>query len=802
MSALLEPLRRALGTLARSPGFTAVAVFVLALAIGANVAIFSLVDRFLLRPLPFPEASRLVVASSWVPRDGNNVNTVSAPDFLDWQREARGLEGLAALDATAMTLTGAARPELLQGARVSWNFFAVLGVNPVLGRSFLPEEDRQGGAPVVILTHELWTSRFGADPSLVGRSIRLDGQDRLVAGVLPPGFRFPSWISGSRFFVPMAFAQRDLQSRGNHFLQVVGRMRKGVTLASCGEEIKGIADRLAAAYPETNRNFSASVIPLQEQAVRNRRPTLLVLFLGVAFVLLIAVANLMNLTLARAAKRQKEMAIRAALGAGPLALVWHSLAESLLLALAGGALGLLLRQWLQQGLLHALGGAAQGTAPAPPDGRVLLFTLAVSLGSALLFGLLPALRTEGRRPADALKEGRGSAAAAHPRLRGILVVTETALATALLVAAGLMIRTFVRLQSVDPGFRPDHLLVTRISLPAYKYQDVKARSAFMLELQRRLEALPGVAAAAVNDTAPLQGTTSSTSFDVRGQEPADSPEAIDHHVSPGYFKAMGIPLLRGRDLLPGETDSVVVSESLARRLWPGVDPLSGAVSWDRKNQPFLNVVGVVGDVRHVSLAEPPREELYFPLAFDPEGASGERGYFVLLRGTAAPRTLIPFLEGALHDLDPDLPAGNPRPMAESLDRDREGAQARGLLLGSFAALALVLAGVGIYAVVHFLTALRTREIGVRMALGARVEDILRMVLWQGVRMVLGGVAAGAAVSLVAGRLLEAQIFGVRSWDPVTFLAVATVLGSVGLLACLPPALRAARVDPLRALRSE
>lgn len=802
MQPILDDLRRAFRSLLKSPGFTAVAVLILALGIGANAAIFSLVDRVLLQPLPFQDPDRLVAVWGAVPVRDRGTNPLSAPDFLDWQREAGQLEGMAALSNDSLNLTGGQEPEDVPTARVSWNFFRVIGVHPALGRDFLPEEDRAEGPKAVVLSHEYWMKRFGGDPGLVGRSIRLSGLDTQVVGVMPKGFRFTHRIGGTSILVPMAFTKDQLDQRGSHFLGAVGRLKPGATVASCEEDLKRIAARLAGTYPDTNRNFTARLLTLKDQVVINARGTLLVLSGAVAFVLLIACANLMNLMLARSSGRHREMAIRAALGAGPGALVWSALSESLVLGLLGGAAGLFLGHWTLSGLVSVLGPGVAGLSAPVLDSRVVLFTLVLSIGASAVFGLVPALKAESLHLADSLKEGKGTGTSSHPRLRSLLVASETALATALLIGAGLMLRSLVHLQNVDPGFRPDHVLVARITLPVYKYKDVVARNAFMGEFQRKLEATPGVVAAAINDTPPLLGSTSSSGYDVGGQETVDGQEALNHHVTPGYFKAMGIPILRGRDIEPNETGTMVVNESFARKHFPHSNPLEGRVSMDRKEEPFLQIVGVVGDVRHARLAKEPLPEMYFPMASLPREGFPIPSFLVVMRSTPDPRSMIPVLKRVLGEVDPDLPLGRPRAMEAVLAQDRQEAQARSILLGSFAGLALLLAAVGIYAVVTFLTTLRTREIGVRMAMGAQVRDVLKLVVGQGLRMSLAGVAAGVVISLAMGRALDAQIAGVRSWDPATFATVAAILSLVGAVACLLPALRATKVDPMVALRNE
>lgn len=802
MAGALQDLRRALAALLRAPAFTATATLILALGIGANAAIFSLVDRILLRPLPYPQPERLVAIVGAVPSRGVTINPLSAPDFTEWQRDSREIPDMAAVFNAGLNLTGGQEPQMLSAGRVSWTFFKVLGVPPALGRGFLPEEDRDGGPAAVVLAHEFWQRRFGGDPGLVGRSIRLDGRDVTVVGVLPKDFSFPFFMGRFDVLVPASFSRDRLEARGNHFFGAVGRLRPGTTVAAAQEELRGFAARQAREFPDTNANFTVRVCGLQEMLVKDARATLLMLTGAVAAVLLIACANLMNLMLARAARRQREMAVRAALGAGPAALVREALAESLVLGLLGGCFGLLLGRWTLDGLARLLDLAPRYRLAPALDGRLVLFTLGLSVLAALLTGLMPALKGPGPRLADALKEGKGSATSSHPRLRGLLVAAETALATALLVGAGLMLRTLLHLQTVDPGVKADHLLMAQVILPNGRFKDPAARTAFLEDLRLRLAALPGVSAAALSDSPPLMGSTSSSSYDLDGREFVDDRQAILHHVSSGYFRAMGIPVLRGRDLAPGETGAVVINQAMARHDFPGADPLQGRLSVDRANQPMLPIVGVVGDVRHQSMADPMRPEMYYPMGGGLVIGAPTDMVCVALRTVPEPQALVPALKQAVAALDPDLPVNTPRAMTELMARDRKDAQARSLLLGGFAALALVLAGVGIFAVVNFLTALRTREIGVRMAMGARVADVLALVVGQGLRMALAGTLAGVAIALALRRALEAQVVGVRTWDPVTLAGVVVLLVLVAALACLLPAARAARVDPMVALRSE
>ena len=796
---LLEDLKWALRSLARTPGFSLLAAFILALGIGANTAIFSLVDQALLRPLPYPAPGRLVALWEQTPLRGGLREYFSAADFQDWQSEATQFKAMAALTPAAMNLTGALEPERLKVGRVSGTFFTVLGVRPVLGRGFLPEEDVPGAPRVTVATHEFWQRRLGGDPGAVGRSLRLDGADVLLVGVLPPGFDCAHRIAKSDLFTPLALTDAERNNRNRHWLTAVGRLREGATVQGAELELKGICARLERENPGTNAGYSARVAPLRDELVRDAKGTLWALLGAVGFVLLIACANVANLLLARGARRQRELAIRSALGADRGRLFRLLLAESALLGLLGGAGG-----WLAAGVIGQGLAAQLGIQPGQGRAAVLVFTLGVSLAAALLAGLTPAWQFSAADRGEALKEGaKGSASPAHNRLRGLLVAAEVALATALLIGAGLLLRTLHHLQNVAPGFQARGAFTIQVTLPARKYPGNGAQGDFARRILPRLEAIPGVQAASAMDVLPLSGYLRGAGYDVEGLPPTkEGFESICHRASPGYFRAMGIPLLRGRDFEPQDTQAVIVNEVLARRHWGQGDPLGQRLRVGGDDHPALTIVGVVGDVRHDGLAQEPRAECYVPL-LDPGSPDITAPYVVLvLRSQVPPQGLLPALKRALGDVDPELPLGAVRTMEEMLDQNRKDARARGILFGGFAALALVLAGVGIFGVVSFLTGLRTREIGIRMALGAQLRDVLGLVVGQGLRMVAAGLGAGLLLAFCLGRLLQAQLHGVGPLDPLTYGLVAVLLALVGALACLLPAVRAGRVDPVVALRNE
>jgi len=796
----LDDLKWALRSLWKTPGFTALAVLILALGIGANAAIFSLVDRALLQPLPYPHAERLVAVWESVPEKNWLREPFSGPDFADWQKASTQMEGMALLASRSMNRTGDGEPERVTGGRVSWNFFNVVGVQPAQGRGFLAEEDRDAGPRVVVLTHEYWVRRCGQDPAMVGKTLHLDGEAWLVVGIMPKGFHFDHQVNRCDLFVPMALNRQEATSRGSHFMPVVGRLKPGATVASAQAEFVAVAARLAQAYPEESKGMTAWVLPLRDELVRDTKGTLLVLLGAVGFILLIACANIMNLMLARGARRERETAIRAALGATRWRLLRQGLTESTVLALAGGALGLLMAIWTLSGFKAGLG--FQGGEEPTLKPTVLAFTFLLALLTAVASGLMPALHYQDANLAEALKEGaKGTGGKGQHRLRGLLVALEMAMATTLLIGAGLMVRSLWNLQAVHPGFQTARVLTAQVGLPAFRYPTAESRLVFTRNLLRRLADLPGVEAVGAIDTLPLAGSTRGSSYDVEGLV-LNTPDALDNRVSPGYFKAMGIPFLRGADLDPAQQGTAVVDEAFARRHWPDGNAVGKRISTDGPGGPWKTVVGVVGNVRHRSLSAPPEAEMYFSLLDIPPEYAPLRGFNLVLKTAGSPEGWVPALKQALRESDPDLPLGNVRPMATLMDRSAQATRSRGLLLSAFAVLALGLAGVGIYGVISFITGGRTREIGVRMALGAQVADVLALVIGQGLRMVAVGLAAGLVVALALGRYMEALMVGVQPRDPATLLGSVVLLLLVGALACLVPAWRAAQVHPSTALRND
>jgi predicted permease len=705
---------------------------------------------------------------------------------------------MCALSTSAMNLSGPLEPERVRQGRVGWNFLDVMEVRPALGRGFLSEEDLPGAPPVAILTFEFWR-RHGGDPGLVGRSLRLDGKDVLVVGVLPPGFDLGHRVAHMELFTPLALTGVERANRGRHWLTAIGRLRDGATARDAEEELKAVHARLLAANPGNNHGQTVRVAPLRDEVVKDAKGTLWALLGAVGFVLLIACSNVANLLLARGSRRSLELAVRSALGAGRARVFRLLMAESFLLGLLGAALGWFASRMVLSGLAALLGiPEASGGAWAQAA-----FALALSLAAALLSGLLPASRFSAVDPGPALRDGvRASGTPGQHRLAALLVASETALATALLIGAGLLLRTLVHLQTVTPGFDPAAIVI-QVALPASRYPGNGPQGDFARRIQARLAAIPGVEAAAVMDNLPLSGSMRQAGYDLEPGVPSEADQmSFCYRSSPGYFRAMGIPMARGRDFEPGDTGATIVTESFARRHWGAEDPVGRRVYIDAEDRYGMTILGVVGDVRHESLAVPARPGFYMPLLDPGPAYITAPGLVLVVRAKAPPAALLPAFRAALREVDPDLPLGPVRTMADLMDLNRKDARARGILFGGFALLALVLAGAGIFGVVSYLTGMRQREMGIRAALGADRDDLLGLVVGQGLRMVGAGGAAGLLLAFLLARGLRAQLYGVGTVDPVAYGLAAAVVGLGGLLACLAPALRASRVDPAVALRAE
>ena len=804
MRDLVQDFRYAARLLLRSPAFTVVAVAALALGIGANTAIFSVVDTLLLRPLPYADADRLAVV--WehnLPRDRKN-NVVSPGNFIHWRELNQSFKELSAVSMTfRTTLTGAGDATELPVQYVSGTIFGVLGVRPAIGRDFTPQEDAPN-VNAVTISDRLWRQRFGADPSIVNRTIMLSGRPHLVVGVMAPGFSILDKTVDVWSTVGFSPAARTPRGR---WICVVGRVKDGVSMAQAQDDMTRVHAELARRFPDFNTGWTAQVVPLRQQLTGEVRPALLVMLGAVGFVLLIACANVGNLVLSRATARQRELAVRAALGAGRGRLIRQMLAESLLLSLVGAGAGLVLA-W---SAIIALRTTVAQRLPIARleqvgiDGTVLLFTIAAALVSAFIFGIAPALTSAGPRLTDTLKDGgRSGSAARGARVRSAFVIIEIALALVLLVGAGLLLRSFVSLLRVEPGFDPSRTMTVKVSIPQMKYTNAAQQQSFFRQLFERLDALPGVIAAGGTSFLPLNGLGSATGYYIVGKAkpPAGQDYVTDVRVvSHNYFKAMGIPLLRGR-VFDGRDEGtgvrrVIVNQALAQKHFPGEDPIgkSIVVSWNDEGPD--EIVGVVGDVRQQDLETEARATIYWP-----PSRFTYPFMTVAIRTAGDPRNIVAPAVAALHEMDPNVAAADVQTMEDVIDTSVAQRRLTMLLLSIFAGLALLLAAVGIYGVIGYSVSQRTQEIGIRMALGAPRGTVLRMVVGQAMALSLVGVALGALGAWFLSRVMQKLLFGVTASDPMTFVAVSWLLALVAAIAASVPGLRATRVDPVIALRAE
>jgi len=806
MDTLRQDLVYALRRLCQTPGFTLVAVATLALGIGANSAIFSVVNAVLLRPLPYDEPDRLVRV--WQTWKGKDAGVYSPPNFLDTAAAASSFEGMAAADGGGVTLTDAGAPVRLEAASVSASFFDVLRVRPALGRAFTAEENDPGRSKVAVLGHSLWRDRLGADPSVVGRSIVLDREPHVVVGVAPQGFAFPE---GTQIWRPLEYDERfRTKSRGAWYLTVIGRLRPGATVASAGHEVAAIAAGLARQHPDANEGVGAAVVPLHTSLVGDVRTALLLLLGAVGLVLLIACVNVANLLLARVAARETEIAIRTALGAGRGRLLRQLLTESVLLGAIGGAAGVALAALSLDTLLALQPQGVPRLGEVGIDRTVLAFAAALSLATGLLFGVFPSLQMTRRATAQALREGsRGLLGGRGHRLRGSLVVGQIALAMMLLAGAGLLVRSFARLRAVDPGFRRESALTFRISLPETAYAEDSRRTWFHDELQGRLGALPGVLSVGGVTGLPLSGVQFDISFEVEGRPPlppAQQPSMETRVATPGYFATMGIPVGRGRGFEAADDGHapqvVLLSEAAVRRYFPGEDPLGkvlkiGMGRGEGKRRAGGEVVGIVGDVKELGLADEYPPEVYVAYAQYPTGSMD-----VVVRTAVSPRSLARSVESVVAGLDPQLPVARLATLDEVVARSISEPRFYVVLLGAFAGTALLLAALGIFGVMSFAVVQRSREIGIRVALGADPREVLRMVLGQALVLAGIGVAAGLLGALALSRAIAGLLFDLSPTDPATLASMAAALALVAVVASYLPARRAMRVDPMVVLRSE
>ena len=810
MDALWKDVRFALRMLRRTPGVAVAAIVALALGIGANTAIFSVVDGVLLRPLPYRDSRALVVLNGSFRAQGLAQIPISVPELLDVQKGVPAFSSVGGYTQGDSNLSGGSgAPERVCAGAASASFFPTLGVQPALGRNFSVDEERQGHNHVAVIDDALWRQRFGADTAIVGKKLLLDNESFEIIGVLPRGFQIDGPCD---VWAPLLTNDARL-TRGSHFLRVIGRLAPGVTRAQLDGELAALSVRLSEAYPRNYRGASWSVHgkPLLDDVVGDARPALLMLLAAVAFVLLIACANVANLMLARAAARTREMAVRTALGAARGRLIRQMLTEALLLSLIGGALGLLLAVWGVDAMVALSPDALPRASEIALDARVLAFTMGLSIATGLVFGLMPALSASRPDLTASLKDGSRGATSARGRLRQALVVAELALSLMLLVGTGLMARSFVRLRAVDPGFRPDHVLAMSVSLPSVtRDDDEKSRwVAFFTRATTRLGQLPGVRAVGAVTLLPLDNSSSDYSFEIEGYVPrslADQPDNEAREVEGDYFGALGIPLVRGR--LPAASDDsqaprvVVINQAMAKRYWPNQEALGkrlrlnmGAVG---RTPEWSTVVGIVGDVHGFGLDQPAKAEMYFPHAQMRSASSMS----IVARTVGEPLDLAASARAALAEIDRQQPVFNVRTMNDLVARSLAQRRFSLLLMLIFAGVALLLAAVGIYGVMSYTVAQRTQEIGIRVALGATPANVLAMVVGDGMRLVAAGLALGLLGALAVTRLVSSMLYGVSATDVVTYAAIAVVLGAVALVATVIPARRATRVDPMLALRAD
>jgi putative ABC transport system permease protein len=803
LETLFHDLRFGARMLFRNPGFTLIAVVTLALGIGANTAIFSAVNAVLLRALPYPEPERLVRFWESNPGRGWLDFAVSAPNFADWRKQQSVCEQLAAYQFNNLNFTGGGEPERVAALRVTANFFSVLGVAPAHGRNFLPEEEQPGRNHVAVLSDGLWGRRFGADPNLIGRQIQLSGESYTVVGVMPPGFQF---TQGIELWAPLTLDPAVANRPTGHNLSVIGRLKPGASLAQAQASMGAIARQLEQQYPESNAGWGVGMSTFYDWIVPEQiRRSMLTLFAAVGFVLLISCANVANLLLARASARRLEMTIRAAMGASRWRVTRQLLTESLLLSTLGGLVGLLLAFWCTDLIKASTALNIPRLNETRLDVKALGFTFLIALGAGLIFGLAPAWQASRLVLNETLKEGGRSGGGKRQRLRGALVIAEVALALVLLVGAGLMIRSFTRLQNVPLGFAPSHVLTMRLALPTTKYGQGAPRVNFFDQLLQRLRAMPGVIDASAIYNLPLAGGDWAEEVTLEGRDtvPSGTPLPAEvNAVTPRYFQTMGIPLLAGRDFTEqdrgafwlGESPwTLIVNETFARRYWPNENPIGKRFRFGANV--FGTVIGVVGDVRSQSLEREARPAFYVS-----QGHFSWPALTIVVRASTPPETMTAALRAQVYALDHDLPVYNIRPMEQIVSNAAGQPRFHTLLLGLFSAVALLLAAIGIYGVMAYTVTQRTHEIGVRMALGARTRDTLRHVLGQGMKLVLIGATLGLAGAFVAARALKSMLFGVSPADPLTFAAVTVFLALVAFAACWIPARRATKVDPLVALR--
>lgn len=814
----MNDFRFALRQLVKNPGFTIIAVLVLALAIGANTAVLSLVNALLIRPLPYKNPRQLVLIWEQFANQGLDRIPVSAPEYLDYEKELQSYERIAAFDYVDLNLTGGEMPERVQGAVVSPSLFPLLGIEPIKGRTFAPEEIQTGRDDVVVISARLWQRRFNSDPAVLNSKLALNGRSYTVVGIMPASFEFPLplfGVQGNQFaeradiWKPVSFTEDELKQRGGRNYGIIGRLRSGVSGKQAQAELNTITANWLPRFKENyavETGFGARVYGLQEQVVGGMRPALLILIGAVALVLLIACANLTTMLLARGGSREREMAIRVALGAGPMRLLRFLLIESVLLSVIGGIAGIVAAIWGLEIL------AAVGAKTVPRlrevnlDVTVLSLTFVISVATGVLFGIAPALASAKPELTEALKEGgRGaSSGVRRNQLRNALVVSEIALALVLLIGAGLLVKSFVHLQNVNPGFNPKNVTTAELSLPLLKYPSGKPVIDFYAEVLRRVQALPGVQVAAFTNVLPLSGSNADNSFHIEGRNEMVTkvfPDEETRSITPDYFRVLQTPLLRGRFFTEADNADasgvVIVNQAMAKKYWPGEDAIGKRINFgdaDPNNIKWFTIVGVVSDLHHQGLDIDPKPEFYLP---HPQRAY--RGMILTVRSAQDPRALIPTLRKEIGASDPDQPLANVRTLETVAFESIAPRRMSVVLLGAFAGIALLLAAVGIYGVISYLVVQRTHEIGVRMALGAQRQDVLQLVVGHALKLVGIGSVIGLILAFLSTRALSALLYSVGTFDAATFILVPIALAATALLASYIPALRATRADPMLAL---
>jgi putative ABC transport system permease protein len=807
METLIKDLRYGIRGLLKRPGFTVVAVLTLALGIGANTAIFSVVNAVLLKPLQFQDPERLVIIWEDATFAGFPRNTPAPANYVDWKTQTQSFADMAATAEETFNLTGDGDPERVAAYSVTANFFPLLGVSPALGRAFTADDDRPGAHKVTLLSHGLWQSRYGSDPQILNRDIQLNGEKYTVVGVMPAGFQF--FESDVRLWAPIAFTAEQLANRGGHYLKVIARMKPGVTLDQAQADLAAVMARVAKDHPGPTMEgkLGAFAVPLREELAGDVRGSLVVLLVAVAFVLLIACANVAGLLLARAVARRREIALRIALGAGRSRVVRQLLTESLLLAAVSGVLGTVLAYWSFAFLRKLVPEQMALLTSLTLDTRILLFTLLISLATGVIFGLVPALQSANVDLNEALKQG--TRVTSTGKLRSALIVFEVALSLVLLVGAGLLIQTLFQLFNQYSVLQPEQVLTMRTVLPGTKYEEPQRRDAFYQQVLNRVENLPGVVSAGYTTSVPLSWKGGTSGFVPEGLSspiPGLAYDANHRQVSVNYLQTMKVPLRVGRYFDTRDNANsmpvVIINETMARQYWPGVNALGRRFNaGDPGEGPWMEIVGIVADVRQMGLDEPVKAEMYMPYQQVPDWPS-YTPRDLAIRTVGEPMSIAGSVRQIVREVDPDQPISNIATMSELLGDEAAQRRMGMIMLVSFAGLALLLASLGIYGVLAYFVTQHTNEIGVRIALGASRRNILTLVLKKGMVLTLLGVVIGLAASAALTRLMSSLLFGVRSSDPVTFTIVPLLLVVVAFLACWIPARRATKVDPMIALRYE